>query len=149
MQKVVGDFMIEASWRAATPGPLRSTLKMDVRAVRLLALLALLQLGTGCAIVIDGDQNTRDYYIIGFARLRVPEIPGKEGAAHGVEITGMGVAVSDFFQLGYFKEFRAHLRPETNSAVVVIHTDSEAEHLKTMLKKLNKEGLCLVIRELR
>src|SRR5438552_1793130 len=71
------------------------------------------QLFAGCTIVVERGANARDYYIFGAARLRLPTVANGEGEVHAqaLEISGVGVAVSDYFQLGYFKQFQVSLKP--------------------------------------
>ena len=104
---------------------------------------------SGCAIVVDQGSGTRDIYVIGYARLRVPKVELADSNAHALEITGIGVAISHYFQLGYFKEFQAVVKPDTNSAVIVLRSDSDVTRLEALLKQLNENGLCLIINDQR
>jgi hypothetical protein len=104
---------------------------------------------SGCAIIVDQGSDTRDIYVVGYARLRVPKAEAVGANARALEITGVGVAISHYFQLGYFKEFQAVVKPETNSAVIVLRSDADLERIEALLKTLNQNGLCLIINDRR
>lgn len=91
----------------------------------------------------------RDYYVIGYARLRVPKAELTGANARAIEITGIGVAISHYFQLGYFKEFQVAVKPDSNSAVIVLRSDADTARLEALLQKLNQNGLCLIIKDQR
>ncbi len=103
---------------------------------------------TGCTVVIAHGPDTRDYFVLGFARLRLPAELG-DANARAVEISGIGVAVSNYVQFGYFKEFQASLKPDSNSVVILVRSDAEARQLDTLLKQLNQNGLCLILKDQR
>ena len=113
----------------------------------LLSLLSALL--AGCAVVVDRGADARDYYIVGYARVRVPNVSATGSNARVLEISGIGMAISRAFQLGYFKEFQAAVKPETNSAVIILRSDAEVEQLEALLRKLNQNGLCLIIKDQR
>lgn len=117
--------------------------------MRGVSALLLLLLATSCTVVVDHGANTRDYYVFGYARLRVQADAPDDSRVRVLELHGVGLAVTRSFELGYFKEFQAYLRPETNSAVVVLHSEADVARLETLLKQLKQEGLCLVIADRR
>ena len=113
-------------------------------------LLALgLTLSSGCAIVIEQGSEARDYVIIGYGRVRVPKAEATGANARLLEVSGVGVAISDVLRIGYFKEFEATLKPRTNSAVIVLRSDADHGRLEKLLKELNQKGLCLIIKDER
>lgn len=104
---------------------------------------------SGCAIIVDSGSDTRDIYVVGYARLRLPKTEMAGVNARALEITGVGAAISHYFQLGYFKEFQAVVRPDTNSAVIVLRSNADLDRLEVLLKQLNQNGLCLIIKDQR
>ena len=129
--------------RPVVPSPLfRLGLQCALAGVLLAAL-------PSCAIVVDRGDDTRDFYVIGYARVRLPNASATGANARVIELSGVGIAISHAFQLGYFKEFQASVKPETNSAVIILRTDAEVTRLEALLKELNQNGLCLIIKDQR
>jgi hypothetical protein len=67
--------------------------------------------------------------------------------AEVVEVTGVGVALSQALQLGYFDQFNVRLRAGANTAVIIVRNDAERRQLETVLQNLNQQGICLVTRD--
>ncbi len=114
-----------------------------------LPVLSSAMLVSGCAVIVERGDNFRDYHIIGYARVRVPnpEVAGEH--LRVLEVSGVGIAMNRVFQLGYFKEFEASIKPDSNSAVIVLRSDADYSRLETLLKQLNQNGLCLIIKDQR
>lgn len=100
----------------------------------------------GCAVVTHEGPNSRDYYIIGFARVRVLETEGTLPKPVAFEITGVGLSVGQVTQLGYFRDFEVHLRPDSNSAVIIVRSKSDLDNLKRVMAELQQQQLCTITR---
>lgn len=99
---------------------------------------------TACTVVVGDGSGPRTVYVFGFARVRVPAQSGAQGGTTAYEISGVGIAAGRLVQLGYFKEFEVNLRPDGNSAVIVVRNQQQLEQLERLLKQLNEKGLCIV-----
>lgn len=129
--------------------PFRASLMNASTVSRALAFSLAAVFLSGCAIIIDNGPDGRDVYVFGYARLRVPNTSATGDHARVIEVTGVGVLVNHYLQLGYFREFQASLKPETNSAVIVLRSEADGARLEALLQKLNQDGLCLIIQDQR
>lgn len=108
----------------------------------LLAVLALFA-SAGCTIVVPTNSGARSVYVLGFARVKVPQ-QSRPSDTTAFELSGLGVAVGRLVQLGYFREFQVELIPGSNAALVLVRSPEELEHLQQTIEQLNERGLCIV-----
>jgi hypothetical protein len=117
------------------------------RFASILILLAAVVSLSGCVVISSDGATSRSVYIVGFAKVRVENTSTKTTTASLVQLTGVGIALSDALQLGYFDQFKLALRPDSNTAVVVVRNKAERDQLEAVLKNLNQQGICLVTRD--
>jgi hypothetical protein len=101
----------------------------------------------GCVMVSSDRPGSRSIYVVGIAKIRLENTATTPNTANLVQVTGVGVALSDVLQVGYFDQFKVALRPDSNTAVVIVRNDAERRQLETVLNHLNQQGICLVTRD--
>jgi hypothetical protein len=101
---------------------------------------------SGCVVVSSDRPGSRSIYVVGIAKIRLENAATEPNAPNVVQVTGVGIALSHVLQLGYFDQFKVALRPDSNTAVVIVRNDAERRQLETVLTHLNQQGICLVTR---
>jgi hypothetical protein len=101
-------------------------------------------LGTGCVQISQTGKESRSIWVLGFARIKVPDAGDGLAQPMAFEITGVGLSLGRAAQLGYFRDFEVHLRPDSNAAVIIVRSKSDLENLKRILTELQQQHLCIV-----
>lgn len=108
------------------------------------ALAACAAMQSACTIVTTSEARTRTVYIFGFARLKVESAADARAAPGVLELTGVGVSLGELIQVGYFRQFEVRLKPGTDSAVVIVRSREEREHLERVLSTLREQNICII-----
>jgi hypothetical protein len=108
--------------------------------------MATLLMSAGCIYLTDASDTGRSVWILGFARVTLPGSDGDLPKPVAFEIVGVGLSVGQVTQLGYFRNFEVRLRPESNSAVIIVRSKAEMAHLERVMTELQKKHLCIITR---
>jgi hypothetical protein len=103
-------------------------------------------MSAGCIYLTDASDTGRSVWILGFARVTLPASSGDLPKPVAFEIVGVGLSVGQVTQLGYFRTFEVRLRPESNSAVIIVRSKSDLANLEHVLAELQQKHLCIVTR---
>jgi hypothetical protein len=121
----------------------RSSVRLCPAAVQVCAAVLWL-LGTGCVHISRTGDEGRSIWIIGLARIRVPDAEGNLVRPVVFEVSGVGLSLGRAAQLGYFRDFEVHLRPDSNTAVIIVRSKSDLVALKRILTELQQQHLCVI-----
>jgi hypothetical protein len=113
---------------------------------QLIAGAAMLMACPGCIDMRDAGSAGRSVWVFGFARVKLPGVQGDLPKPVVFEIEGVGLSVGEVTQLGYFHKFEVRLRPESNSAVIIVRSKTDLANLEHILGELQQNHLCLITR---